>query len=61
MYKVIDIICERDGLTFDEAKDLIKEYQGYRDWCLENGDFEEAYYAIESMLGLEPDYVMELL
>ena len=61
MYKVIDILMERDNITFDEAKEMVQEYQKYRDFCIENGDFEEAYYAIEVMLGLEPDYIMNLM
>lgn len=47
----------RDGITREEAEGMINECKAYLDFCIENGDYEEAYYATQSILGLEPDYL----
>jgi len=53
--KIIKILMERDGLSKSEATEIVKEL---REIVL-NGDMdpEEALYE----LGLEPDYVLDLI
>ena len=47
------ILMERDELTSEEAEELIAEARE----ALNNGDFE----AMEDYLGLEPDYIFDVL
>lgn len=61
MERVIQILMERDGLTREEAKDLVDET---RDLIMEaagNGDFMECDQIMADQLGLEPDYIMDIL
>lgn len=51
---VIEILMERDGITKQEAIDLINEC---RDEMIESGSDD----AMMNILGLEPDYVVEVL
>ena len=53
MTKVEKILMERDGLTLEEAREQIEDCVE----ALENGD----YYAIEDYLGLEDDYIFDIL
>ena len=53
MNRVVEILMRRDGLTEKEALEEIKE-------CieeLENGN----EYALEDVLGLEDDYIFDIL
>lgn len=54
MSKVIDILMRRDGLTKSEAEKLVDEA---REVMLQTGDDE----AMMDILGLEPDYLMDVL
>ena len=47
------ILMKRDGLTLQEARELIEET---REELLAGND-----YAIEDILGLEPDYLFDIL
>lgn len=51
--KVIQILMERDGLTEKEAKEVIAECRE----ALLAGD----EYAMEAYLGLEDDYIFDIL
>ena len=51
--KVIDILMRRDGMSLAEAKDAISECRE----ALLSGD----EYAIEDYLGLEADYIFDIL
>lgn len=55
--KVKEILMRRDGLSEQEAIDLIKET---RDMILDANIFE-ADEIMADMLGLEPDYIMEVV
>lgn len=57
MNNVIEILMKRDGLTKEEAKDLISET---REEIMSNDPFE-ADDILMSNLGLEPDYLFEIL
>lgn len=48
---------ERDGMTYADAKDLVKET---RDLLL-SSDPWDADEIMADMLGLEPDYIMDLI
>ena len=51
--KVERILMNRDGLTLEEAREQITECRE----ALESGDS----YAIEDYLGLEDDYIFDIL
>ena len=53
MDKVVKILIARDGLTEQEAKELIGECQD----ALLRGE----EYAIEDYLGLEDDYIFDVM
>ena len=53
MNEVQRVLMERDGMSAEEALDLMDECRE----ALENGDFE----AIADYLGLEDDYIFDLL
>ena len=53
MEKVIEILMERDGIDYEEAKELVHNCRE----ALLNGE-EEAIYL---MLGLEDDYIFDIL
>lgn len=56
MNKVVELLIERDGLTDEQARDMIIET---REEMLEN-----PYVAAEILadnLGIEPDYIMDIL
>ena len=55
MYSIKKVIMRRDGLTEDEADDLIAEAHE----MVANGENPERVLRIE--FGLEPDYVFDLL
>lgn len=54
---VIDVLMERDGMSREEATRLVEET---RDMLLASDPFE-ADDIMADMLGLEPDYIMEVL
>ena len=53
MNETIKILMERDGLTKEEAKEQMAECRE----ALMNGDFE----AMADYLGLEDDYIFDLI
>ena len=58
MKKIIKILMERDGMSEQEARDLFKET---RDEILMLDDPFEAEDIMSEYLGLEPDYIEDLL
>lgn len=58
MNKVVKILMERDGMSKDEAIELVEET---RDEILACGGGDEAWDIIEDNLGLEPDYIFDIL
>lgn len=57
MENVIEILMERDGISRQEAEELIDET---RDLLL-SSDAWEADDIMADQLGLEPDYIMDIL
>ena len=57
MNKVVEILMKRDGMTKSEAESLIEETREK----LFLGDPWEAENIIADYLGLEPDYIMDIL
>lgn len=62
MEDVIDILMKRDKISKADAQTRIDECkQRLNDEALASGDYELATEIIEDELGLEPDYMMDLI
>jgi hypothetical protein len=60
--KIKRILMQRDGMSSEEADELIAEAKAELKNRLENGDiFELDAEICEEFFGLEPDYIFELL
>lgn len=57
MNKIVEILMRRDGMSLSDAKDLVNET---RELIL-SSDVMEADDIMADQLGLEPDYIMDLL
>lgn len=57
MNRVVKILMERDGMTQKEAEELVNEA---REEILAS-DPQEVEDIILDVLGLEPDYIMDIL
>jgi hypothetical protein len=57
MQNVINILVNRDGMTRDEARELVIETRE----MLLSADVWEADEIVADQLGLEPDYIMDIL
>lgn len=58
MNRVVKILMERDGISEDEARALVRET---RDELIMLDNPFEADEIIENYLGLEPDYLEDIL
>ena len=62
MEEIIRILMRRDGVSRSEARSMIKECQRrLNEEAIVSGDYECAVDIIAEELGLEPDYMMDLL
>lgn len=57
--KVVQILMKRDGMTEDEAIELLAEVKEMIEDCLY--DPEETSLIIAEELNLEPDYIFDIL
>ena len=60
MKHIINTLMERDNISREEAEATFKALKNDLDMLLLSGDIEEAYHICED-IGLEPDYLMDLL
>jgi len=59
MQNVISILMQRDGLTHEDARDLVREARAaILEASHEGGDPEEVW---TDMTGLEPDYILDII
>lgn len=61
MNRVVDILMKRDGYDEEEATELVRECRAEMLDAIECGDYNLAEEIIEMDLGLEPDYIMDIL
>lgn len=59
--RIIRLLMERDGLSYEEAREQVEEVQEMIIDAIENGDFLEPDEIMADELGLEPDYIMDLV
>jgi hypothetical protein len=57
--KIADVLMKRDGMTLEEAQELIYEARTEANDRIWRG--EDAYDICEEYFGLEPDYLEELI
>jgi hypothetical protein len=57
MRKIIEILMNRDSLSYSEAKAAYTECQSAIMDAVQRGEFEEVDEILRSELGLEPDYI----
>lgn len=51
----------RDGLSKAEAVETVKNFMEENSQLIENGDYDALEEALMGDLGLEPDYIEELI
>ena len=52
---------QRDGLSKAEAVETVKNFMEENSQLIEDGDYDALEEALMSDLGLEPDYIEELI
>ena len=61
MGRIIKVLMNRDGLTFEEAKKEVKDFMESIEEDIQNGNLEEIEDALMSWFSLEPDYVFDVI
>lgn len=61
MQEVVKILMWRDGLSKEEAVSLIQETRSACEAAMAEGRTEEVEDIFTEMLGLEPDYIPDVL
>lgn len=61
MNRVVKILMQRNGLTKEEAIDAINDARTEIYSAVEDGDYEEAEDIMQSLLGLEADYLLDII
>lgn len=59
--EIIRILMQRDGLSKTEAVETVKNFMEENSQLIENGDYDALEEALMGDLGLEPDYIEELI
>ena len=61
MNQVIKMLIERDNMTDEEAESQVKEVQELLEEALSFGSYTEAEDILADELGLEMDYIFDLI
>ena len=61
MSRIKKVLMQRDGMSSEEADNLIDEAKEALQNYLDEGDSFEAENVCEEFFGLEPDYLYELI
>lgn len=61
MNRVVKILMQRDGMTKEEAVELIQETKEEMNEAIEAGEYGWAEEVFEGNLGLEPDYIIDIM
>ena len=61
MNKIVRILMNRDGMTESEAKSLYKEVKAEINSAVAAGDYNLAEEIMAADLGLEMDYIFEII
>lgn len=61
MERVVKLIMKRDGLSYEDAKTEVSNTVDEMYEALESGDSDQVEEILMNNLGLEPDYIPQLL
>lgn len=61
MSEIKQILIDRDGMSPEDADELIQVAKNQLQEYLAEGDTESAHDICEEFFGLEPDYIFELM
>lgn len=61
MNEIINILMRRDGISEEEAWNLVNECREEIEEAIARGDYIETDDIIASYLGLEPDYIIDII
>lgn len=61
MERIIKILMDRDDMSRKEAIELINDVKEMMQEAIEDGSYMEAEEIFEDELGLEPDYIFDIL
>ena len=59
--RVVKILMNRDGISAQDAIEEIKIFKEDAQEAIDNGDFDEVEELLMNDLGLEPDYLFDLI
>lgn len=59
--RVVQILMERDNMTEKEAKRAVEQVRTEVYSAVEDGDYDEAEEIMMSLLGLEMDYLFDII
>ena len=60
MNRVVKILMRRDGITEEEAREIIAEVKEMMESSIGDGCYSEAEEIFQDELGLEPDYIFDI-
>lgn len=61
MNKVVEVLMKRDGMTKQEAQNHLAYVRQLMEDAVADGDFDLAEQLVASELGLEMDYIFDIL
>ena len=61
MERIIKILMERDGDTYEEAKERVEETEFAIQEAIRYDDYLQVDEIMFEYLGLEPDYIMDII
>jgi hypothetical protein len=61
MRRVVKILMERDGYSKEEAIEIVNNCREEMNEAIADGDYELAEDIMACDLGLEPDYIFDIL
>lgn len=61
MKEIIEILMRRDGITYEEAKEMCLECKEAIMEAIDNDEIFEVEDILRSELGLEPDYIFNFI
>lgn len=61
MDSITEVLMRRDGLSEEDAKREVEDFKADVEDSIMSGDLEDIEDALMNDLGLEPDYLMDIL
>lgn len=61
MNSIVKVLMERDGMSEQEAQELVNQAREAFQEYLSDGDIQSAYDICEEYFGLEPDYIDDFI